>query len=87
VELHDGSSIVLKKLEADYDPTSRFQALQKLEEAQQNNWLITGLIYLDPSKPALIDKYNLTDTPLNRLTEKELRPGPETINQINEMMF
>jgi 2-oxoglutarate/2-oxoacid ferredoxin oxidoreductase subunit beta len=87
VEMHDGSSIVLKKLEADYDPTSRFQALQKLEEAQQNNWLITGLIYLDPSKPALIDKYNLTDTPLNRLTEKELRPAPETIQQINEMMF
>ncbi len=87
VEMHDGSSIVLKKLEADYDPTSRFQALQKLEEAQQNNWLITGLIYLDPSKPALNDKYNLVDTPLNRLTEKELRPGPETINQINEMMF
>jgi 2-oxoglutarate ferredoxin oxidoreductase subunit beta len=87
VELHDGSSIILKKLEADYDPTSRFEALHKLEEAQQNNWLITGLIYLDPSKPALNDKYNLVDTPLNRLTEKELRPAPETIAQINEMMF
>jgi 2-oxoglutarate ferredoxin oxidoreductase subunit beta len=87
VEMHDGSSIVLKKLEADYNPTSRFEALHKLEQAQQNNWLITGLIYLDPSKPALNDKYNLIDTPLNRLTEKDLRPGPETINQINEMMF
>ena len=49
--------------------------------------VITGLIYLDPSKPALIDKYNLTDAPLNRLTEKELRPAPETIDQINQMMF
>ena len=87
VQMHDGSTVVFKKLEADYDPTSRFEALHKLEEAQQNNWLITGLIYLDPSKPALIDKYNLTDTPLNRLTEKELRPAPETIKQINEMMF
>jgi 2-oxoglutarate ferredoxin oxidoreductase subunit beta len=87
VEMHDGSSIVLKKLEADYDPTSRFAALQKLEEAQQNNWLITGLIYLDPSKPSLNDKYNLTGTALNRLTEKDLRPGPETIKGINEMMF
>jgi 2-oxoglutarate ferredoxin oxidoreductase subunit beta len=87
VQMHDGSTVVFKKLEADYDPTSRFDALHKLEEAQQNNWLITGLIYLDPSKPALIDKYNLVDTPLNRLTEKELRPAPETIKQINEMMF
>src|SRR5512145_2219991 len=30
VEMHDGSSIVLKKLEADYNPTSRFEALHKL---------------------------------------------------------
>ncbi len=87
VEMHDGSSIVLKKLEQDYDPTSKFQALQKLEEAQQNNWLITGLVYLDTKKPALNDKYNLVDTALNRLTEKDLRPAPETIKQINALMF
>ncbi len=87
VEMHDGSSIVLKKLEQDYDPTSKFQALQKLEEAQQNNWLITGLVYLDTKKPALMDKYNLTDTALNRLTEAELRPAPETIKSINALMF
>jgi len=87
VEMHDGSSIVLKKLEEDYNPTSKFDALHKLEEAQQNNWLITGLIYLDTSKPALNEKYKLVETPLNRLTEKDLRPGPETIQQINDMMF
>jgi 2-oxoglutarate ferredoxin oxidoreductase subunit beta len=85
--MHDGSSIVLKKLEHDYDPTSKFQALQKLEEAQQNNWLITGLVYLDTSKPALMDTYNLVDTPLNRLTEKDLRPTPESIKTINALMF
>jgi hypothetical protein len=49
--------------------------------------LITGLIYLDPSKPALNEKYNLVETPLNRLTEKDLRPGPETIQAINASMF
>ena len=87
VQMHDGSSIILKKLEQDYNPTDRFQALRKLEEAQQNNWLITGLIYLDTGKAALIDKYNLVDTALNRLTEADLRPAPETIKQINDMMF
>jgi 2-oxoglutarate ferredoxin oxidoreductase subunit beta len=87
VEMHDGSSIVLKKLEQDYNPTDKFQALHKLEESQQNNWLITGLIYLDTSKPALIDKYNLVETALNRLTEKDLRPEPATIKQINALMF
>ena len=58
-----------------------------LEEARQNNWMLTGLIYVDESRPMLTEQFNLVDTPLNRLTEKELRPAPETIKMINEMMF
>ncbi len=87
VEMHDGSIIILKKLEKDYDPTDRFQALRVLEEAQQNNWLVTGLIYVDNAKPTLAETHNLVDTPLNRLTEKELRPAADTIKKINDMMF
>ena len=35
VELHDGSMVVLKKLEKDYDPTDRSQAYHVLEEAER----------------------------------------------------
>lgn len=87
VTMHDGSIIVLKNTERNYDPTNRAQALQVLEEARQNNWLLTGLIYVDESKPILSDQYNLVDKPLNRLTEQEIRPAPESIKKINEMMF
>ena len=87
VTMHDGSTIILKKLEKDYDPTSRANAFQTLEEAEKNNWLLTGLIYIDTSKPTLTDIYNLVDTPLNRLTEPDLRPAKETIDKINAMMF
>jgi 2-oxoglutarate ferredoxin oxidoreductase subunit beta len=88
VTLHDGSAIVLKNLEKDYDPTNRWEAFRMLEESQRENWLLTGLIYVDKSlKPSLVETYNLVDTPLNRLTDKDLRPAPETINKINEMMF
>ncbi len=87
VELHDGSTIVLKNLDKDYNPTHRWEALKMLEEAQRENWLITGLIYVEPSKPSLTDTYNLVDTPLNRLTEADLRPTRESIDQINAMMF
>jgi 2-oxoglutarate ferredoxin oxidoreductase subunit beta len=87
VELHDGSTVILKNLEKDYNPTSRWEALRMLEEAQRYNWLITGLIFVEPDRPSLADMHNLVDTPLNRLTEKELRPAPETIKKINEMMF
>ncbi len=87
VTMHDGSVIVLKKLDRDYDPTNRMQALRVLEEANECNCLITGLIYINPDQPSLLDLYNLTDTPLNRLPESRLRPAPESINQVNDLMF
>ena len=87
VSMHDGSVVVLKNLEKGYDPTNRFEALRMLEEAQRNNWLITGLLYVDTSKPSLIETYNLTDTPLNRLTETDLRPTPDMMDKVNALMF
>lgn len=87
VTMHDGSLVLLKKLDTDYDPTDRWQALRILEEAQRNNWLITGLLYINPDIPSLIDIYNLTDKPLNRLQPYQLRPEPEKINEVNAMMF
>jgi len=87
VTLHDGSTILLKKIERDYDPTDRADALRVLEEANQCNCLLTGLIYVDPNTPTLTERYNLVDTPLNRLTEKDLRPQKESIDEINSLMF
>jgi 2-oxoglutarate ferredoxin oxidoreductase subunit beta len=86
VELHDGSMVVLKKLERDYDPTDRSQAYQVLEEAERNNWLVTGLIYVDTKKPSMFETYNIPETPLNRLTEKQLRPARETLDELNRQM-
>jgi 2-oxoglutarate ferredoxin oxidoreductase subunit beta len=87
VAMHDGSTVILKNLEKGYDPTNRMLALQALEEAQQNNWLLTGLIYVNTTKPALTDIYNLVETPLNRLTEADLRPNRAMIDKVNELMF
>lgn len=87
VELHDGSVVKLKKLGNDYNPTHRWEALKMLEEAQRENHLVTGLVYVEPEKPSFTDTYNLVDTPLNCLTEADLRPARETIKMVNEMMF
>jgi 2-oxoglutarate/2-oxoacid ferredoxin oxidoreductase subunit beta len=87
VTMHDGSMIVLKKLERDYDPTDRVEAMRVLEEANACNCLITGLIYIDEDQKDLVELYNLTETPLNRLTENRLRPAPETIDKVNDLMF
>jgi 2-oxoglutarate/2-oxoacid ferredoxin oxidoreductase subunit beta len=87
VSMHDGSTVILKKIEKDYDPTNRANAFQMLESAQMNNWLVTGLLYIDESKPSLTETFNLVDIPLNRLTDSDLRPARESINKINSMMF
>ena len=87
VTMHDGSKVILKKLERDYDPCDRSAAMRVLEEANTKQWLLTGLIYINPDQPSLMDIYKLTDTPLNRLPEERLRPAPESIAKVNAMMF
>ena len=87
VALHDGSFVVLKNLEKGYDPANRFEALRVMEEAQRNNWLITGLIYVETSKPTLTAVYNLVDGPLNQLMEQDLRPARSMMDKVNALMF
>jgi 2-oxoglutarate ferredoxin oxidoreductase subunit beta len=87
VRLHDGSVIVLKKLERDYDPTDRMAAIEILERGAMDKVLVTGLIYVERGRKSLTEIYELTDVPLNRLAEKQLRPSRESLAEINAMMF
>jgi len=87
VELHDGSVVMLKKLESDYDPTNIYEALRRLEEAERNRWLLTGLLYVNPDTTTIFDRYNLVDEPLNRLSPERLRPPRESMAKLNALMF
>ena len=87
VVLHDGSTIILKKLENDYDPQDKAQAFKMLAEAQIKNELVTGLIYINPNIPNLFDIYNLPDEPLNRTLPKKMRPPKESMEMVNNLMF
>jgi 2-oxoglutarate/2-oxoacid ferredoxin oxidoreductase subunit beta len=87
VAMHDGSTIILKNLEKGFDPTNRFEAMRVMEEAQRNNWLVTGLLYINENKPTLTTMYDLVDTPLNRLTQADLRPDRSAIDKVNALMF
>jgi 2-oxoglutarate ferredoxin oxidoreductase subunit beta len=87
VTMHDGSTVILKKLERDYNPKDRAEAMRVLEESNKECCLITGLIYIDESEETLFEHYNLPDEPLNRLSEDRLRPSRDTIDQLNALMF
>jgi len=83
VTMHDGSVIVFKKLEREYDPTNRTEAIRMLEQAIRRNWLITGLIYVDPNAPTIFDMYPLGSEPLNRIPADKLRPDQKALDLIS----
>jgi 2-oxoglutarate ferredoxin oxidoreductase subunit beta len=47
VELHDGSTIVLRKIDVDHDPTDRARAFSYLERHREANEIVTGLLYIE----------------------------------------
>jgi len=82
VTMHDGSRILLKKLEEDYDPSDTVQALQRLHRATEQGHMLTGLVYLRPEKKSFINLLNMTDRPLYSLGEAETRPPKEALDKI-----
>ncbi len=84
VIMHDGSSLMMKKLERDYNPTDRNAAMTLLEEARNQNVLVTGLIYINKDQPSLQEVENLVDTPLTKLGEEYLRPSKESLVALQE---
>lgn len=79
VRMHDGSTLVLKKLDQSYDPTDRAGAFQLLERMRTEQVLATGLIYFNPEQAKLQDAENLIDEPLAALPESSLRPSRESL--------
>ena len=82
VDLPDGSHIVLKKIDRDYDPTNKAEALTAIDKAHREGVLLTGLLYIDEKKQDLNTILNLVDTPLWALKEADTRPSKETLEQI-----
>jgi 2-oxoglutarate ferredoxin oxidoreductase subunit beta len=82
VTMHDGSVVRLTKLEHAYDPTDRFAALRRLEEAHQRQEFITGLLYINEDRPSFLELARLPKTPLARLSDDALRPSPEALETL-----
>ncbi len=83
VELHDGSRIVLRKIDDGYDPTSRAVAFKYLRERFNAGEITTGLLYVNESRAEMHDLMNNVDTPLVQLPLKSLIPGSDALRKIN----
>src|ERR1700745_205723 len=84
VTMHDGSRLRLRKLEEDYDPTDRIDAIHRLLEAHEKQEVLTGVFYVDPKAPSFIDLLNMTEGPLATLPESAIRPSRQVLEQCME---
>jgi 2-oxoglutarate ferredoxin oxidoreductase subunit beta len=83
VSMPDGSELRLQKLDDSYDPHDRVGALARVQRAQEQGDVVTGLLYVDPDSVDCHAIMGTTQVPLNELTEKELNPGQEALERIN----
>ena len=83
VVLHDGSRITLHKVRESYDPTNKTNALTAIRGSVAEGKFLTGLIYYDPDSPDFVEEMNLCETPLADLSQDELQPSPDLLDEIN----
>ena len=86
VTMHDGSHLRLRKLEEDYDPTSKINAVKRLLEAHDRNEVLTGVFYVNSQAPTFIDMLNITDESLATLPDSVVRPGREVLDEVMEQL-
>lgn len=84
VTMHDGSHLRLRKLEEDYDPTDKINAIKRLGEAHDKNEVLTGVFYVNTQAPNFIEMLNITDEPLATLPDSVVRPGREVLEAAME---
>ena len=84
VTMHDGSKLILKKLEEDYDATDKIGALKRLHETARRGEFATGLLYIEPDRDDFLSQLNVVDEPLATLPLERIRPGREALEEIME---
>ncbi len=83
VPLPDGSRVTLRKLERDYDPTDRMEALRLIHESREAGELLTGLLHIDTTRPSFNERLDLDDSaPLSCMPQEKLRPSRAALDEI-----
>ncbi|MBA2356176.1 MAG: 2-oxoacid:ferredoxin oxidoreductase subunit beta [Luteitalea sp.] len=82
VKMHDGSTLLLKKLESTYNPTDKLEANRMLHETARRGEFATGVIYIQPDAVDFLTLLNLVDEPLAVLPQGRTRPSRQALEEI-----
>ncbi|HWX56313.1 MAG TPA: 2-oxoacid:ferredoxin oxidoreductase subunit beta [Verrucomicrobiae bacterium] len=86
VRMHDGSELRLRKLDRDYDATSKVGALHLLAESHEKGEMLTGVFYVNTTTPTFMDLLNVADEPLAKLKQNVIRPPKQALEEIMESL-
>lgn len=82
VVMHDGSRIVLRKLDAHYDPTNRGAAANQIQERMKAGEYLTGLLFVESGQPEFHELNATPEAPLNSIPYEQLSPGSKGLEKI-----
>jgi 2-oxoglutarate ferredoxin oxidoreductase subunit beta len=83
VPMPDGGHIRVRRVDRGHDPRDRKAAFRLLREAHENKEFLTGLFYIDPEAPSLLDRLGLEEDALATLPQDRVRPPREALEAIN----
>ncbi len=83
VTLHDGSRLMLHKLDQTHDPRDADAALMTIRKRASQGELATGLLYVNEEQYDLHDVLRTSERPLNAIPTSDLCPGSAKLDSIN----
>ncbi len=82
VTLHDGSTVRLRKVDDDYDPTDRDRSYTYIRERQNEGEVVTGLLYISPDSSDVHEQNQTVEMPLTKVPFDELCPGSDELDKL-----
>ena len=82
IKLRGHDTIVLRKLDREYDPTSRADAFKYLRDRFNAGEITTGLLYVNEEREEMHELMGNVDTPLSKLPYEGLHPGSDELKKI-----
>jgi len=83
VELHDGSRLILNKLDQGHDFRDADEAILTIRRNASQGQVATGLLYVNEAGTDLHDVLQTPDRPLNEIPVAELCPGSAPLEAVN----
>ncbi len=86
VRLHDGSTILLRKTDPDYEPTDRLTAMACLERHRRKREIVTGVLFMDTD---LAEFHQIAGTSSGALTDlafEDLNPGNDKLQALQQKL-